>query len=59
LSTHFDGLICRHAFRGLLTAALWAMALMREYWAALLQTPEIFRRVAFRKRTLEEELQEV
>lgn len=36
-----------------------ATALLLEYWAALLQTPDIFRKGAFRKRSLEEELQEV
>ena len=32
---------------------------LREYFGALVRTPQIFRRIAFRKRTLEEELQEV
>ena len=32
---------------------------LREFFGALVRTPQIFRRIAFRKRTLEEELQEV
>lgn len=32
---------------------------LREWWAALCRTPQIFSRTAFRRRTLEEELQEV
>ncbi len=31
---------------------------LRDYVQALLNTPQIFRRLAFRRRTLEEELQE-
>lgn len=33
--------------------------LLQEYWEAIRQTPQIFKRTAFRRRTLEEELQEV
>ena len=33
-------------------------AIVKEWAQAVLQTPQIFRRLAFRKRTLEEELQQ-
>lgn len=35
------------------------LAFLKEYWAALRNTHQIFWRIAFRRRTLEEELQEV
>lgn len=34
-------------------------AIVKDWAHAVLQTPQIFRRLAFRKRTLEEELQQV
>lgn len=34
-------------------------AIVKDWAQAVLQTPQIFRRLAFRKRTLEEELQQV
>ena len=34
-------------------------AFARDYFSALLQLPQLFRRLAFRRRTLEEELNEV
>jgi hypothetical protein len=44
---------------GMIGQSVSSKVLLQEYWEALRQTPQIFKRTAFRRRTLEEELQEV